>query len=364
VKITRQQIITWLFVATMLIMAWFLRSVIAYFVVAMILAFIGAPIIAWQNRVLRYKGKPLPTWIPASAILLLFIGLFAAFVFMVVPPLVDQTAAISNISQHAFDKSFGQPMHDIRYHLENIGVPAEDLTPTAIQSKLKEYLSFATLSNIAGSVFSSLTATVGWVFSVLFISFFFLKDKYLVYRLLYILTPDKYEPRMQRVIRGLNDMLGRYFRSIFIQVFVFGSYIYVGLTLAGEKFALTVAIFSGLINLVSYIGPIIGISFALIFCILSNIGADFYTVIVGKMYEVVVVYAIAIVLDNFVSYPIIFSKSLKVHPMELFFVILAGAQLGGLGGMMIAAPLYTVLRIIAKEFLGQFEIVQSVTKHL
>jgi predicted PurR-regulated permease PerM len=60
----------------------------------------------------------------------------------------------------------------------------------------------------------------------------------------------------------------------------------------------------------------------------------------------------------------IFSNSLKVHPLELFFVILAGAQLGGLGGMMVAAPLYTVIRIFAKETLSRFEVVKNITRNI
>lgn len=363
-KITRQQITTGLFVAVMLVLAWLLRSVIAYFLVAMIFAFIGAPLMALIEKKVRFRGKSLPSWLTATAVLLAFIGFVIGFGYLVVPPLIEQTSAIANITQDEFNRSFSEPLHDIRTKLEHWGVPADKLTPEAIQTKLESYINFTSLSNLAGSILSSITSTVGWIFSVLFISFFFLKDKFLIYRVFHLFTPDRYEPRMQRVMRGLNDMLGRYFRSIFTQIFVFGSYIFVGLTLAGEKYALTVAIFSGLINLVSYIGPLLGISFAMIFCVFSNIGADFYGVIVPEMYQVGLVYAVAVLLDNFFSYPLIFSRSLKVHPLELFFVVLAGAQFGGLGGMMLAAPVYTVIRIIAKEFLSGFEIVQGITRNI
>lgn len=350
--------------ACLLVLAWFLRSVIAYFLVAMVFAFIGAPLMAFQERKIRFKGHSLPSWLGATIILFIFIGFVVGFGFLIIPPLIEQTSAISNISDEAFNKSFGQPLQDLRSKLQNLGVPANQLTPASIQAKLEAYLNFSNLSTAATSILGSLTSAVGWVFSVLFITFFFLKDKFLIYRLFHLFTPSKYEPRMQRVLRGLNDMLGRYFRGIFTQIFVFGSYIFVGLTFAGDKYALTVAVFSGLLNLVSYIGPLIGVSFALLFCIFSNMGADFYGVIVPEMYQVGIVYAIAVLLDNFFSYPLIFSKSLKVHPLELFFVVLAGAQFGGLGGMMLAAPVYTVIRIIAKEFLSGFELIKGITKNI
>jgi predicted PurR-regulated permease PerM len=345
-------------------LAWFLRAVLAYFLVAIIVAFIGAPLLKWINKKIHYKGKSLPSWLSASVVLIVFVSIVCGFIYMIIPPLIEQTTAISKINSADFNRSFAQPLNDLKTKLSHWGIATENINPQFIEKKIKDYLSFTTLSDIAGKVVSSVSATTGWVFSVLFISFFFLKDKFLIYRLFYILTPDKYEPRMQRVMRGLNNMLGRYFRSVFLQMLVFGSYIFVGLSIAGEKNALTIAVFSGFINLVSYIGPLLGISFALLFCILSNIGADFYGVMLNQMYHVVIVYVIAVLLDNFFSYPLIFSKSLKVHPLELFFVILAGAQLGGLGGMMLAAPVYTVIRIIAKEFLSGFEIVQSVTKNI
>jgi predicted PurR-regulated permease PerM len=97
---------------------------------------------------------------------------------------------------------------------------------------------------------------------------------------------------------------------------------------------------------------------------LSHIGASFYGVILPELVDVVIVYTIAIALDNFVSYPMIFSNSLKVHPLELFFVILSGAQLAGLPGMMVAAPAYTVLRILAKETLSRFEVIQNITRKI
>ena len=84
---------------------------------------------------------------------------------------------------------------------------------------------------------------------------------------------------------------------------------------------------------------------------------------------VVVVVAIAIavfammqLLDNFILQPNIFSKSVKAHPLEIFVIILIGAKLGGVMGMILAIPAYTIFRVIAKVFLSEFKIVQSITR--
>lgn len=361
---TRKQLTTWLIAALALVLAWLLRSVLAYFLVAIIVSFIAAPAVNFTEKKLRTLYSKTPRSIAVLLVLFAFVAIMVGFLSIIVPPLVDQSTAIRNVSQAQFEASFGEPMKDLERTAVEFGVPAEKLTVAYFKSRIQDFLNTVSVKSLAGNVISSISATVGWIFAVFFISFFFLSEKFLIYRLLHTFTPEKYENQMQRIMRELNEMLGRYFRSLLLQILVFGSYIYIGLLIAGEKYALTVAIFSGVINLISYIGPLMGLSFALIFSILSHIGASFYGVILPEMTQVLIVYGIAILLDNLVSYPLIFSNSLKVHPLELFFVILAGAQLAGLPGMMVAAPFYTVLRIIAKELFSRFEFVQNITRKL
>ena len=69
-------------------------------------------------------------------------------------------------------------------------------------------------------------------------------------------------------------------------------------------------------------------------------------------------------LDNFLLQPIIFSNSVNAHPLEIFLVILIAGTVAGISGMIFAIPFYTFIRIIAKEFLSQFEIVKSLTKNI
>ena len=66
-------------------------------------------------------------------------------------------------------------------------------------------------------------------------------------------------------------------------------------------------------------------------------------------------------LDNFILQPQIFSASVKAHPLEIFICVLVGAKIGGILGMVLAIPVYTVLRVIAKVFLSEFKIVQKIT---
>ncbi|MBL7810733.1 MAG: AI-2E family transporter [Bacteroidetes bacterium] len=343
---------------------WFLRAVVAYFLVAAIVTFLGSPLVNKMESRIRLGKRRMPRTLATILVLLLFLTIFLVLIRVIAPPLIEQISAISHISYDDFQKSFGKPIADLREYAVSIGISAEYFTAAYFKQQFLSWVSVIDFGTLFSRFISGLSSFMGWIFSVLFISFFFLKEKFLLYRIIHILTPDKHEPKVQRVMRSVNTMLGRYFRSILLQILVFGTYIFIGLTIFGEKYALTIAVFSGIINLISYIGPLLGVTFALLFSICSHIGADFYTQIVPEMSHVAIVYVIAIALDNFISYPLIFSNSLRVHPLELFSVILIGFRLGGLGGMIVAAPVYTVLRIIAREFFIRFEIVKSITRRM
>ena len=69
-------------------------------------------------------------------------------------------------------------------------------------------------------------------------------------------------------------------------------------------------------------------------------------------------------LDNMVISTIIFSKSVQAHPLEIFIVTLVAAKLGGVVGMVIGIPTYTLLRVIARTFFSEFKVVQRLTEHL
>ena len=96
----------------------------------------------------------------------------------------------------------------------------------------------------------------------------------------------------------------------------------------------------------------------------SNLGLDFQTEILPKSTYVLIGYIFAQLLDNFISQPIIFSKSVKSHPLEIFLIIIIGGILFGIIGMILAVPTYTAVKVILKTFFAENKIVKSLTKEL
>ena len=96
----------------------------------------------------------------------------------------------------------------------------------------------------------------------------------------------------------------------------------------------------------------------------SNIGLDFQSEILSTSLWIMFWYLMAQLIDNFISQPLIFSKTTKSHPLEIFLIIIIGGLLYGVVGMITAVPLYTALKVILKEFLSDNKIVKSITKDI
>ena len=127
--------------------------------------------------------------------------------------------------------------------------------------------------------------------------------------------------------------------------------------------AFIIAFLCALLNLIPYLGPIIGGILMFLLTMSSFIGADFSNVIVPKTGYVMIGFVVGQLIDNFLSQPFIFSNTIKSHPLEIFIVILASGTLLGPVGMIIAIPLYTTIKVIAQEFLSENKIVKSLTKN-
>jgi len=347
----------------LLVGLWYFRVIVMYFIVSVVLSLLGAPLVE-RLELLRIGKLRMPRWTAAACAVLLFVAVFFSLFLLVVPVIVEQVSAISQMEPGHIEKSFAKPLAQMRELALQLGLDPSVLEPAQIREQIINVFSVKQLTNTIQGLFGILGTVGAAVFVISFMTFFLLREKFLFYRFVHLVTPVKYEPAMQRILRSVKFMLGRYFVGIILQVLVYTAYIFIGMLLVGEKYAFTIALFAGIVNLIPYLGPWLGLGFALLLGVSTQLGADFYDVLVPHMVWVTVVVFIATVLDNFVSYPLIFSNTLRAHPLELFTVVLLGGKLGGIAGMVLAAPVYTVLRIIAGEFFTRFDVVRAATRDL
>ena len=194
-----------------------------------------------------------------------------------------------------------------------------------------------------------------------FITFFFLKEQRLFGDFVVAIAPNEYEDEVRHGLDNITRLLTRYFAGILIQITIITLFVSVSLGLLGVTNALLIGFFAAIINVIPYLGPIIGATFGAFITVSSNLNLDFYTQMLPLLVKVFAVFGAMQMLDNFILQPYIFSNSVLAHPLEIFIIILMGAKINGIIGMVLAIPVYTVLRVIARVFLSEFKIVQKLT---
>jgi len=280
---------------------------------------------------------------------------------MFIPLISDQGQNLSLLKTAEIEKSIVQLTNKIAAFLENHQIDSSKIMKEAnITSKLN----FNFVPDILNTVLATISSFGMGLASVLFITFFFLKDKLLFMELAKKLIPDSHEDKILNSLEKINHLLSRYFIGLLVQLFIVFLLYLIVLFIFGIENAIIIAFICAILNIVPYIGPLIASVLAAILTMLSNLGSDFQTEILPTTLYVLIGFWMVQIIDNNISQPIIFSKSVSSHPLEIFLVILIAGFLSGILGMIIAVPLYTIIKVIAKEFFPENKIIQLLTKNI
>ncbi len=333
-----------------------LKILLVYLLLAAVIALIGRPIVIFLKTKLKF-GNLLAT----SITLLLLVSTILGVVSLFIPLVIQQGENLSLLNLNALEENLNQLLKEISgyFKLEESNfkdsASLKSLFNVENLEAIPEFLNY--LLSLVGSF------TVG-LFSVTFISFFFIKDSRLLENAILIFVNDKSEDKLKKSFEKIKNLLSRYFLGLLLQISILLVLYSIILLVFGIKNAFVIAFLCALLNLIPYIGPLFGAFLMMFLTMTSNLEADFSTVILPKTIYVMIGFTIGQLVDNIFSQPYIFSNSVKSHPLEIFIVILAGGTLMGTIGMIVAIPLYTSLRVILKEFLSDNKIVKSLTQNL
>jgi len=340
---------------------WYFSNIVAYILVAVVVSILGQPIINLLEKI-KFGKFRLPRALTAIISLLILLCILTVFFIFFIPLAVKEATLLSSIDTKALLDHYKDNLGWLQLQLSKFGVLPEHMTLTDFLSvKIKSLVTMATFSNLLGNF---LTVTGGFffsIFSILFLSFFFLYDENLFLKILLTLMPEKYDEQTRNVTAKSRTLLSRYFIGLFADVILMIISYIIGLTIVGVKGAVIIGIFGGIVNIIPYIGPIIAGLTGIMLGATSVIAAGDYATLAPLILKILSVFVIVVVLDNILYGPFIYGKSVHAHPVEIFIVIIAAGSIAGILGMIIAVPVYSLLRILAKEFLSQFRLVQKIT---
>ena len=332
-----------------------LKTLLIYMLIAGIVSLIGRPI----NQLLMKRLK-MKTVLATTISIVLLLGVLISIFSLFVPLLIQQGQNLSLLDVDLLKINIQTLAEEISiyFQLDNSfwqqQISVDNLFKNVNLGLLPELLN-QTLELLGGF-------TIG-LFSVVFILFFFLKDSYLQEQIILALVNDKVSNRVEKSIEKTKRLLSRYFLGLLLQISILLIIYSIVLAIFQVENAFIIAFLCALLNLIPYLGPIVGAVLMILLTMSSFIGSDFSSIILPKTIYVMIGFFIGQLIDNFFSQPFIFSNSVKSHPLEIFIVILASGTLLGPVGMIIAIPLYTTIKVIAQEFLAENKIVKALTKN-
>lgn len=354
--------------AAVMFLAWYFSNILTCILISAVLALVGNPIMDFLTR--AKVGKfTLPNPVAALVTLVLIGALLSGLILFIIPLVGKIVSEMSTINLEEINSKLAIPLADINRSMHEF-FPTMDREFTIedmIMEKIRTIFSFSLFSDAFNSVTSFIINTFVSIFTIIFVTFFFLKDNSTFTNMVLIFIPDKYEENARRAISSINSLLIRYFTGISIEAIFITLLNTIGLHfICGISFQMSVvlAFLSGVLNVIPYIGPLTAGAFGTVMGIISLYGLGVDVNFTATTIKLISTFTVTHLIDVFIFQPFVYSNSVKAHPLEIFLVILIAGNVAGIIGMLVAIPAYTVLRVIAKEFFSNFKVVQKLTDRM
>lgn len=299
-------------------LVWMIRELIYALFLAFIFMSALKPLV---NSLERFK---LPR-AAASLIVLLTTLLGLAFILSVMlPPIIIESGRfISNLPVFLIDtfpflSSFLSPQSAVQF--------LPDLTQNALK--------------LVGGVFSNIL----FVISVFFFTFYFLLEERFIGTFLSRFLDDKESKKIEKLLRRVEVRMGAWMRGEIVLMTTIGVTTYIALSVLGVPFALSLAFFAGLLEIIPIIGPIIS-------AIPAFIAASSVSLLLGG--ATLLVYLIIQQLENNIIVPYIMNKAVGIHPITTLIALSIGGKLGGILGAVLAVPVALVIESVLKDLLRE-----------
>ncbi|GIO27634.1 AI-2E family transporter [Ornithinibacillus bavariensis] len=308
----------------------FIWHLLAPFLIACLIAYLLYPIVQ------KINAYNIPRSIAILFIYLLFFGGFGYLIYRVYPTFVLQLRDLNE-----YLPQLVAMYQDAIYQVYE----STSFLPETVHDKMDETIQAVeqSIDSTIGKLIGGITKIFDFIIILTVIPvlvFYFLKDYEKIKEYTKRFIPRKYQEASSNLVHAVDEGLGNYIRGQLLICLFVAITTYIIFQLLGLNYALLLAIFMGLMNMVPYFGPIIGAVPAVLLAITVS----------GKMvvFVLISVFAIQLIESNFLS-PYIMGKSTRIHPVVIIFVLLLGGKIGGVLGMILAVPALTVLKVVIKH---------------
>ncbi len=344
-------------------LCWYFSNILIYILLAVVVSLIGQPIMSLLRKI-KIKGHKAPDWLLAILTIVTLISAFFALVTLIIPIASGIIKGISLESIESAAKHISGPLAEFNSNLCRLipSIGKDFRIEIAAIQELQKIFDPSIFSSMLGSAASIITSLGVGIFSVVFISFFFIKDDGQFTAIIRALVPDKHEEEAAKAISDISYLLSRYFIGVMIEVLGVALINFLGLmfiTRLGLNAAIGIAFMTGILNVIPYVGPLMGgvagtiLGLVIKYSSATPVGLDVN--FITFTFILIAIFSFTQLIDNILYQPVIYSTSIKAKPLEIFIVLLIAGHLAGPFGMIVAIPSYTVVRVIAYRFFRHYK---------
>lgn len=352
---TTQLIAIFFFLTFLTVIGWYFSNIVIYLLLALLLSLAGRPIVTLLCKL--HIGKlSFPRPLAAIIALSVLVGVFLS-VFAILTPIINQEIKnITSIDPQVLTDGYDRFLSKFEDFASRHDL---DITATEISEgiviQLQEFVKKLDFGYIFSDIISIVASVFVGIFAILFLTYFSLSDDGIILKTAKKIFPVKLRNNFDNIVAGTRNQIVRYFGGVFMEMCIVGLINGIACHLFGVPDAVLIGVLSGLLNIIPYVGPLISVFLNVIISCTSMIPMSPTSMdLLYNIMKVVAIFLSAQLIDNFILQPFIYGKSVHAHPIEIFIVIMAAAQIGGIIGMVFAVPVYSLLRIVFKEFFGQY----------
>ncbi|HNT52246.1 MAG TPA: AI-2E family transporter [Candidatus Syntrophosphaera sp.] len=310
----------------------FYSPVLLYLLISVVVSYILDPLITW----LEYKR--VPRWAGVLLVYAVIGGAVAWGLARFVPRLIQEGNQFINLvnksGQPLSDSILSLPFFRSAYEFSlklDARIPTLQLAEKFLRLIESGAASLGELPQLLFKNYQTILSTIALIFTIPVFSFFILKDSHSLRKAILSLAPNRYFELSLILLNKIDESVGRYLRAILLEVIAVSLMSMIALTIVGVPYAILIGITSGITNIIPYIGPWIGGALAAL------------TVLVTGLPPVMIIWvALAMflvqALDNYMVYPVVVGKTIRMHPLVVLLTVFAGGYFGGVIWMLISVP--------------------------
>jgi len=341
-------------IALIILLLFKIRLGLLYIFISIILTLIITPF----NKLLKNKLK-IGNSLSSLLSLTMLISFLSLLIVLFVPVLTKQGKNLSLLNTSEFREKIQSTITGLKDYFENQNISIIDFISDL---NIISEIDFSFVTKLFNSIISQIGSFSIGVLSVMFITFFLLKDGNIIFNKIIKLFPKKLVNKLSKSFIKIEDLLTRYFIGVSLQILILFSFYLALLLIIGIENAFAIAFICAILNIIPYLGPLISIILMIILSVTSSLDVFLINDFITNSFWLFTGFVFIQLIDNFLLQPYIFSSSVKSHPLEVFIVIISAGLLFGIFGLIIAIPVYTTLKVIYQSFFDTKKMISNILK--